>query len=63
MPPPPHRPETAFHDGLVAGLREAQATGDRDRLTAAAVIAWAGLHLDQLTGLEARAAQAAADLS
>jgi uncharacterized membrane protein YccC len=62
-PPPPHRPELGFHDALITGMREAQATGDRDRLTAAAVLAWAGLHLDQLTGLEARAAQAAADLS
>jgi uncharacterized membrane protein YccC len=62
-PPPPHRPDAGFHDGLVAGMREAQATGDRDRLTAAAVLAWAGLHLDQLTGLEARASEAAQDLS
>jgi hypothetical protein len=43
-------------------MREAQASGDRDRLTAAAVLAWAGLHLDQLTGLEARASEAAQDL-
>lgn len=62
-PPPPHRPEAGFHDGLITGMREAQATGDRDRLTAAAVLAWAGLHLDQLAGLEARASEAAQDLS
>jgi len=62
-PPPPQHPAADFHDGLVRGMREAQASGDRDRLTAAAVLAWAGLHLDQLTGLEARAAQAAQDLS
>ena len=62
-PPPPHRPEATFHDGLMAGLREAHATGDRDRLTAAAVIAWAGLHLDQLTALEPRAAEAAEQIT
>jgi hypothetical protein len=62
-PPPPQRTDPAFHAGLIAGLRDAHRSGDRERVTAAAVMAWAGLHLDQLSGLEARAADAAQAIS
>lgn len=58
-PPPPHTPNADFHTGLLAGLRAAHATRRREQVMAATVIAWAGLHLDQLTALESRAAEAA----
>jgi uncharacterized membrane protein YccC len=61
-PPPPHRAPTDWHTTLMTGLREAHATGDRKRVQAAAVALWAILHLEQLAGLEAKAAEAAQSL-
>ena len=61
-PPAAARIDAALRPAVLAAVRDASASGSRDRLRAGTAVAWAALHLAYLERLEERCAAAAADL-